>query len=135
MATNTLDPRIDRLYQLLPTIYRVRDAEQGYPLQALLRIIAEQVNVVEDDIHRAYDNWFVETCDDWVVPYIGELIGYEPVGGLGAAAQRGGALMSRRGGANTIGYHARKGTLALLEQLAADVAGWPALAVEFRERM
>ena len=33
----------DRLYELLPVVYRLRDAEQGYPLQALLRVIAEQV--------------------------------------------------------------------------------------------
>ncbi len=63
-----MDPRIDRLYQLLPTIQRMRDAEQGYPLQALLRVIAEQVNVVEDDIARLYDNWFIETAEDWAVP-------------------------------------------------------------------
>ena len=33
--------------------------------------------------------------------------------------------------ANTIRYRRRKGTLALLELLANDVAGWPARAVEF----
>ena len=44
------DERVDRLYALLPGVYRKRDAELGQPLQALLRVIAEQVNVVEDDI-------------------------------------------------------------------------------------
>jgi hypothetical protein len=33
--------------------------------------------------------------------------------------------------ANTIGYRRRKGTLAVLEQLAFDVTGWRAKAVEF----
>ena len=33
--------------------------------------------------------------------------------------------------ANTIGYRRRKGTLAVLEQLAYDVTGWRAKAVEF----
>jgi hypothetical protein len=66
---------IDHLYELLPTVYRLRDAERGYPLQALLRVIAEQAQVVEQDIARLYENWFIETCDDWVVPYIGDLIG------------------------------------------------------------
>ena len=46
--TTPTDPRIDRLNKLLPAIYRMRDADQGYPLQALLRVIAEQANVVED---------------------------------------------------------------------------------------
>ena len=40
-------------------------------------------------------------------------------------------LVPRREVANTIRYRRRKGTLALLEELARDVAGWPARAVEF----
>ena len=56
-ATAATDPRVDRLYALLPAIHRMRDAEQGYPLKALLRVIAEQVNVVEDDIAGLYDGF------------------------------------------------------------------------------
>lgn len=130
----------DRLYELLPAIYRIRDAEQGGPLQALLRVISEQVEVVEADIAQLYDNWFIETCEDWVVPYIGELVGYRPVPDAGhpgdpATAQgrsRNRVLVPRREVANTIRHRRRKGTLALLEALANDVAGWPARAVEFR---
>jgi hypothetical protein len=66
---------IDRLYKLLPAIYRQRDVEQGMPLRALLQVIAEQVNLVEADIAQLYENWFIETCQDWVVPYIGDLVG------------------------------------------------------------
>jgi hypothetical protein len=139
MPTTTTDPRIDRLYQLLPTIYRMRDAEQKYPLQALLRVIAEQVNVVEDDIEQLYENWFIETAEDWAVPYIADLIGYRPVSDAGAAStgttregrELNRILIPRREIANTIRYRRRKGTLALLELLANDVAGWPARAVEF----
>jgi hypothetical protein len=135
--------REDRLYELLPVIYRQRDEELGFPLRALLRVIGEQVDVVEDDIGRLYDNWFIETCEDWIVPYIGDLVGYRPareageageVAGGGAAAAeaalRNRILVPRREVAKTIAYRRRKGTLALLEQLAADVAGWPARAVE-----
>jgi len=126
---------LDRLYDLLPAVHPNRDAAEGEPLRALLQVIAEQVALIEEDIERAYDNWFIETCEDWVVPYIGALVGYEPVGPVGQAARRAGALTPRREVANTIRYRARKGTLRLLERLAADVAGWPALAVEFRERL
>jgi hypothetical protein len=129
----------DRLYDLLPAVYRQRDADQGYPQRALLRVIAEQVDVVEDDITQLYANWFIETAQDWVVPYIGELVGYRPVHVAGDPApgtterdqQRNKILTPRREVANTIRYRRRKGTLALLEQLAGDVAGWPARAVEF----
>ncbi|MGH9429928.1 MAG: hypothetical protein ACRD3T_00130 [Terriglobia bacterium] len=129
----------DRLYELVPAIYRLRDAEQGYPLRGLLRVISEQVNLVEADIARLYENWFIETCQDCVVPYIGELIGYtvlpdgtevaEVETARGEARNR--ILIPRREVANTIHYRRRKGTLALLEDLAQAVAGWPARAVEF----
>src|ERR1039457_6504919 len=70
--------RLDRLYELLPVVHRTRNLEQGEPLHALLRVIAGQVNVAEDDIAGLYATWFIETCQDWVVPYIGQLVGYEP---------------------------------------------------------
>jgi hypothetical protein len=128
------DPRIDRLYELLPVFYRMRDAERGGPLQALLRVISEQVNLVEDDITQLYDDWFVETAQDWAVPYLGDLIGYLPVPEAGDPAQgslpRQRILVPRREVAHTIRARRRKGTLHLLEELARDVGGWPARAVE-----
>jgi hypothetical protein len=131
---------LDRLYQLLPAVYRQRDAEHGFVLQALLQVVAEQVQIVESDIAQLYDNWFIETCEDWVVPYLGDLIGYRSVHSAGNANQiepgqrasdRQQILIPRRDLANTLRYRQRKGTLALLELLAQDVAGWPARAVEF----
>jgi hypothetical protein len=134
-----MEESLDRLYELLPVVYRQRDADQGYPLRALLQVIAEQVNVVEADVAQLYENWFIETCQDWVVPYLGDLIGYRlayEAGEPGEVTTRGGRLRNkilipRREVANTIRYRRRKGTLALLELLAGDVAGWPARAVEF----
>lgn len=143
--------RVDRLYRLLPTIHRQRDAEQGYPLKALLRVISEQVNVVEDDIAQLYENLFIETAEDWAVPYIGDLVGYRPASpsgtvdhsahdcDAGCADDCAGKprspthrlLVPRREVANTPRYRRRKGSLKLLELLANDVSGWPARAVEF----
>jgi hypothetical protein len=134
-----MSERNDRLYDLLPAIYRLRDAEQDEPLRALLQVIAEQVNLVEDDISQLYENWFIETADDWVVPYIGDLVGFRPVQETGLSGQLsaerllqlGKILAPRREIANTLRYRSQKGTLALLELLAQDTAGWPARAVEF----
>ena len=103
------------------------------------RVIGEQANLIEADIERLYENWFIETCEAWVVPYIGDLVGYRPVfdaGQPGDPAQAAGAarnkiLTPRREVANTIALRRRKGTLALLELLSRRVAGWPARAVEF----
>ncbi len=138
-SLNTVNKDPDRLYRLLPTVYRQRDAEQGFALQALLRVITEQAIAVESDIAQLYDNWFIETCQDWVVPYIGDLIGYQVVHEAGEPGDvttvegqlRNKILIPRRDVADTIRDRRAKGTLALLEQLAKDVAGWPARAVEF----
>jgi hypothetical protein len=135
-----MENNTERLYNLLPVIYRRRDAEAGYPLKALLEVIAEQVNLVEDDIDQLYENWFIETCQDWVVPYIGDLVGYRQVHEAGEPGPiitpqgrlRNKILIPRREVANTVHYRRRKGALALLEILANDVSGWPARAVEFR---
>src|SRR5262245_15731476 len=124
----------DRLYELLPAIYRLRDAERGYPLRDLLRVIGEQVSAVEEDITQLYDTWFIETAQDWVVPYIADLVGYSPVVALGdgqAAPSTGARILApRREVAGTIGYRRRRGTLSVLEDLAQAVARWPARAVE-----
>ncbi|HEV7784593.1 MAG TPA: hypothetical protein VGQ28_04595, partial [Thermoanaerobaculia bacterium] len=123
----------DRLYELLPAVYRQRDAEladglglkQG-PLRDLIEIVARQAIVLEQDIFQLYENWFIETCEPWLVPYIGDLIGVRGTGGAG----------SRRAEvANTLGYRQAKGTAAMLEQLARDVTGWPARVVEYFERL
>jgi hypothetical protein len=134
-----MEERSDRLYNLLPAIYRQRDAEEGYPLKALLRVIASQVNVVEDDIRQLYDNWFIETAQDWVVPYLGDLIGYQPVHEAGEPGDpalpsdiaRNRRLIPRHEVADTVQLRRRKGTHAVLEELAENVADWPARAVEF----
>jgi hypothetical protein len=123
----------DRLYNLLPVYIRQRDVLAGQPLRALLQVISEQVTQMESDIGNLYANWFIETCQDWAVPYIGDLVGYQlpPQATSGGEQQGNRILVPRRDVANLIGYRRRKGTLALLELLANDVAGWPARAVEF----
>lgn len=125
----------DRLYGLLPGIYRQLDVQVGGPLHALLNVITDEVDVIDADIAQLYDNWFIETCEEWVVPYIGDLIGYGlPMAGDESArssVDRLHKLIPRADVANTIYYRRRKGTLALLELLSRDVAGWPGRVVEF----
>lgn len=118
----------EELYALLPAVYRVRDAEFGNPLKALVTVLADQAGVMEKDIARLYDNWFIETCDEWVVPYIGDLLGVRGVHSI-----EGTTFTQRAAVANTLGYRRRKGTATMLEQLARDITGWNARAVEFFE--
>jgi hypothetical protein len=117
------------LYALLPAIYRIRDAENGQPLLGLCTVLAEQAAILEENIQQLYDDEFIETCAPWVIPYIGDLVGCDAIYEIGAS------IGTRAEVANTIGYRRRKGTLLALEQVAMDVSGLPAAAVEFFKRL
>lgn len=120
----------ERLYALLPAVHRLRDAEQGYALRELLEVLAEQVDVLREDLDQLYDDQFIETASAWVAPYIGEVVGYRPLHGVVPTV-----ASPRAEVANTIRYRRRKGTASMLEQLARDVTGWPARVVEYFERL
>lgn len=120
------NPTEERLYNLLPASYRIRDYDAGEPLRALLGIIDEVAQQIEGDISGLYDDWFIETCQEWVVPYIGDLLGVR-----GLLPTNPSVFSARAYVANTLHYRRRKGTVQVLEELARDVTGWPAHAVEF----
>jgi len=121
-----------RLWQLLPAVYRTMDAGPTPgapgPLQELVNRIGAQAAVVRRSVDRMGENQSIETCDDWVIPYIGDLVATRLVSCLDAAAQRIDV-------AKTIYYRRRAGTVGLLEELAADIASHDARVVEFFRRM
>ncbi|HEY6250654.1 MAG TPA: hypothetical protein VI685_11895 [Candidatus Angelobacter sp.] len=96
------------------------------PLQSLLMVIQEQLAVLAEDLDQLYDDQFIETCAPWVIPYIGDLIGYQSVKGIAPAVDN-----PRSEVAGTISFRRRKGTVLVMEQLARDATGWGAHAVEF----
>lgn len=122
-----------RVLDLLPAVYRERDARaDGKPgfLESLLTVIAEQLAIVDADLDQLYDDLFIETCDAWVVPYIGDLVAVTP--GAPTAED---VVLTRAAVADAIALRRRKGTAAVLEQLAHDITNWPALAVEMFQRL
>lgn len=169
----------ERLFDLLPALYRIRDIELARgdaglltaleraeldllektsgltgvqqerlaeltarrdtgPLRELLEVLGEQLGAVEESLDQLYDDQFVETAADWVVPYIGDLIGWRGLHAVAYDAGRGStpaAGSPRAEVAHTIAFRRRKGTAAMLEQLARDVTGWSARAVEFFQRL
>lgn len=115
-----------RLFDLLPALHRVSDAQAGHALEQLMAVLQEELDRLQLDVEGLYDNWFIETCDEWVVPYLGDLVGVRGLGGADAAE------LGQRGlVANALARRRRKGTVAVLEQLATDATGWSAKAVEF----
>jgi hypothetical protein len=114
------------LYDRLPEIYRVRDAEQTPPgmLAAYLRAVETVYGAIDENIEALYDDLFIDTCDDWVVPYIADL--------LGTTHLKGPPRTLRADVADTIALRRRKGTLSAIERLARNLTDWPARAVELR---
>ncbi|GAA1579202.1 hypothetical protein GCM10009678_72290 [Actinomadura kijaniata] len=120
-----------RLQALLPAHLTGRDPATGVAdptdaMAALLTAVGEELQVLEDDIAMLYDSWFIETCPEWVVPYLADLVGLDAL-----PADLGPGVSRRSIVANTIAYRRRKGTVAILERIARDITGWPARAVEF----
>ncbi len=116
----------ETLYRLLPSHHRRRDAELGHPLRALLGVLEAELQRLRVDTETMYDDWFIETCEPWLVPYIGELLGVR-----GMRSDAGATVPLRAFVANQIAYRRRKGTVAMLEQLARDLTGHPAVAIEY----
>lgn len=146
---STTRPDPDRLYTLLPALYRIADEEQHLALKSLLGLINQEADALRAGTQQLWDDAFIETCQRWVVPYIGDLVGNIPLHDLdlSAAAKTAESLFSdlvghgnlapppairtRADVARTIYYRRRKGTPVMLEELARDVTGWGARVVEF----
>ncbi|MFJ9587733.1 hypothetical protein [Streptomyces acidicola] len=139
-ATPAASREPDGLAELLPRWHLLRDAEEGEPLRALLAVVAEQIDRVRDGVAQGYEDLFVETAAPWVLPYLGDLVGYRTLPGYervlttglhtGGRAELAEAVAPRADVAATVAGRRRKGTLHLLEEIADRVTGWPARAVE-----
>jgi hypothetical protein len=114
----------DFLYDLLPAYFRFRDADEGWPLRALMAALQAQADALHTEIGQLYEDAFIETCSDAAVPRIGELVG---VRGLGASPAV--VALQRALVANTLAYRRRKGLPATLARAAADATGWVARVV------
>ncbi len=118
-----------RLFERLPEIYRTRDADlsrQGQ-FEAFIGLMDEILEGIDDHVEALYDDQFIESCADWMVPYIGDL--------LGVTHLKGDPWTLRADVARAVPNRRRRGTLGAMESLAFSLTGWAAHAVEMRERM
>ena len=120
----------DRLYALLPAVLRQRDSAQGEPLRALMRIFASELRTLELETETVYDDWFIETCSEWLVPYIGEALGVRGLRPLTATG-----FSTRAFVANVLDHRRRKGTASALEQLGRDLTQHGSVVMEAFTRL
>lgn len=120
----------EKIWDMIPAHYRHEDgvAENPGVLRALVEIIARRAAVVRRDTDRLWEDQSIETCEEWAVPYIGELVGTRMVSALNPRG-------ARVDVAKTIYYRRRKGTLAVLEELIADITEWDGAVVESFRRL
>ncbi|MCY0990909.1 hypothetical protein OV203_27440 [Nannocystis sp. ILAH1] len=120
----------EKLWDWIPGVYRELDAAapNQHVLRALIQAVAEQAAVARRSIDRLWEDQSIEYCDDWVVPYIGDLVATRLVPALNARARRVDV-------ARTIYYRRRAGTVTVLERLILDMAGWDGAVVEAFRRL
>ncbi len=127
------------LYRRLPEIYRIKDESlpelylhggervAAYQLRSYLEPVEDMFSAIHENIESLYHDLFIETCDDWVIPYIGDL--------LGTSHLAGDEWTLRADVADTIALRRRKGTLGALELLAFIHTKWGVHCVELLENM
>ncbi|TCO70106.1 hypothetical protein [Rhodovulum euryhalinum] len=117
------------LFERLPALYRTRDTDPAGAgqFEAFIGLMDEILQGIDADIDQLYHDQFIETCADWMVPYIGDLLGVTPL--------KGDPFTIRADTARTVALRRRRGTLGAMESLAFNLTGWAAHAVELRERL
>lgn len=116
----------ETLYNMLPVTDRVRDTDGS--LRAECEALAREIAAVQAQIDASYDDLFIETCTEWLIPYLGDLVDahlvHEAVGGH-----------RRTQVANTVDMRRRRGTAVGLQQMAQATVQWPVHTVEFFRRI
>lgn len=128
-----LDPIVrervtDLLYAHLPSVYRVVDMAEGgrEPLRTeapkgveelfkFLRVLAAPIAEVRQNVDELWADLFIDKSADWVLPYLADMVGMQLVFPD--------APTNRRDVRGTVGWRRRKGTPAMLEEMATELSG------------
>jgi hypothetical protein len=117
------------LFKRLPEIYRIRDAQplSRDQLRDYIALVEDAFGAIHENIEGLYHDLFIEFCDEWAIPYIGDLLGTSPLSGE--------AWTLRADVADTIALRRRKGTLGAIELLTFNLTEWGVHCVELLENM
>ena len=122
----------EKLWEMIPPIYRHEDGKEENPekdvLRSIIEVMAEQAAVLRRSQDKLWDDQFVELCDSWAIPYLADLLGTRA---LSDQNKRG----RRVDVAKTIYYRRRAGTPRVLEELISDITGWEGKVVENFQRL
>ncbi|HTE56325.1 MAG TPA: phage tail protein, partial [Kofleriaceae bacterium] len=130
MSAPTIRPAAElrpsvRLRELLPGVYRQRDAAiaappiqlaERPPLTDLVGVLGGGLDALYDAVGALWDDHFVERCDPAALPLLAELFGVQLLS-TDRSAQR--ALVAR-----IVGWRRRKGTLITLEEILTETSTW-----------
>lgn len=115
----------ERLYRLLPGVYRARDT--GGELRAFLALFADELLRIRAGLDQQLADHFIDSCQDWAIPYLADLVGTSV---LHADPRR-----NRVDVKNTIRWRRMKGTLRGLSDVASGVSGLGVHAAEMMARV
>src|SRR5262249_44408876 len=120
----------EKISEWIPAIYKDEDGLGANPggLRGIVEILARQAATARRSIDRLWEDQFIELCDDWAIPYIGDLVGTRLVHEVNRRGRRVDV-------ARTIFYRRRKGTPLVLEVLIGDITGWEGAVVESFKRL
>lgn len=108
------------LYAHLPELYRVRDLPQAVPvgrvkpLESFVGLMASPLAVLRQNIEELHSDLFIDSADDWVLPFLAEMVGTSLVFPD--------AISNRRDIRRTVYWRRRKGTPSTLEELAGTLS-------------
>ena len=120
----------EKLWDWIPEIYRTEDGLAQNPgvLRAIIELVADQAGIARRSIDRLWEDAYIDTADEWAVPYIGDLVATRLLSALNLQGRRADV-------AKTIFYRRRAGTPLVLETLTRDIGRWDAAVVEAFKRL
>jgi hypothetical protein len=120
----------EKLWALVPEVYRHEDGIAANPgvLRRIVELIGADAARSRRSIDRLWEDQHIETCDDWAVPYIADLVGARLVSAHDTRT-------SRVDAANAIRFRRRRGTPDLLDTLVRAISGWDVVLVEGFRRL